>query len=158
MQASFCLIVQKRFLHDLLYSWFKRMMITCVHGARACPGYPGQSAQSDGHVGGQHDARLKRSITENLCLMSSCVIQEPSSPVCPSSPSWCGTPTASTPSSGPGRVQEPWSYSGWPSVIGPITWRWSSSRSIGPARRRSRSPSSSLATSADSSLSESKFL
>ena len=31
------------------------MTITCVHGARDCPGYLGQSAQSDGHVGGQHE-------------------------------------------------------------------------------------------------------
>ena len=27
----------------------------CVHGAHDCPGYPGQSAQSDGHVRRQHD-------------------------------------------------------------------------------------------------------
>ena len=33
----------------------QRMMIVYAHGARGCPGYPGQSAQSDGHVGGQHD-------------------------------------------------------------------------------------------------------
>ena len=31
------------------------MMIACARGARDCPGYPGQSAQSDGHLGGQHD-------------------------------------------------------------------------------------------------------
>ena len=30
-------------------------MIACAHGVCDCPGYPGQSAQSDGHVGGQHD-------------------------------------------------------------------------------------------------------
>ena len=36
-------------------SWIMRMMIACAHGACDCPGYPGQSAQSDGHVGGQHD-------------------------------------------------------------------------------------------------------
>ena len=30
-------------LHELLHSWIKRMMITCAHGARDCPGYPGQS-------------------------------------------------------------------------------------------------------------------
>ena len=35
--------------------WFKRMMIAYVHGVRDCPGYPGQSAQSDRHVGGKHD-------------------------------------------------------------------------------------------------------
>ena len=31
------------------------MVIACEHGARDCPGYPGQFAQSVGHVGGQHD-------------------------------------------------------------------------------------------------------
>ena len=31
------------------------MMIACASGARDCPGYPGQSAQSDDNVGGQHD-------------------------------------------------------------------------------------------------------
>ena len=57
MQASFYIIVRDglRFLHELLHSWFKRMMIAYAHGARDCPGYQGQSAQSDGHVGGQHD-------------------------------------------------------------------------------------------------------
>ena len=46
-----------------LYSWFKRMMIVCVHGARDCPGYPGQSAQPDPHVGGQHD------VSENVLYL-----------------------------------------------------------------------------------------
>ena len=31
------------------------MMIAYVDGVRDCPGYPGQSAQSAGHVGGQRD-------------------------------------------------------------------------------------------------------
>ena len=30
-------------------------MIVWAHGECDCPGYPGQSAQSDGHVRGQHD-------------------------------------------------------------------------------------------------------
>ena len=42
-------------VRKVLHSWFKRMMIVCAHGACDCPGYPGQSVQSDGHVGGQHD-------------------------------------------------------------------------------------------------------
>ena len=40
------------------------MMIAYAHGACDCPGYPGQSAQSDGHVGGQHDA----SVSEHTLL------------------------------------------------------------------------------------------
>ena len=31
------------------------MVIVYAHGARDCPGYPGQSAQYNGHVGGQYD-------------------------------------------------------------------------------------------------------
>ena len=52
------------FLHGLFHSWFKRMMIVCTHGARDCPGYPGQSVQSDGHVGGQHN------VSENALYFS----------------------------------------------------------------------------------------
>ena len=36
-----------RYLHELLHSWFKRMVIACAHGVRDCPGYPGHSAQSN---------------------------------------------------------------------------------------------------------------
>ena len=46
----------QQFLHEFLHLWFKRMTIACMHGKRDCPGYLGQSAQSDGHIGGQHDA------------------------------------------------------------------------------------------------------
>ena len=38
------------------------MMIVCVHGVRDCPGYPGQSAQSNSHCGGQYD------ISENALM------------------------------------------------------------------------------------------
>ena len=38
------------------------MMIAYAHGSCDCPGYPGQFAQSDGHVGGQHD------VSENALL------------------------------------------------------------------------------------------
>ena len=56
MHVSFYIIVRNGFsMNELLHSRFKRFMIAYVHGARYCPGYPGQSAQSDGHVGGQHD-------------------------------------------------------------------------------------------------------
>ena len=51
----------QRFLHEFLRSWFKHMMIACAH--HDCPGYPGQSTQSDSHVGGQHD------VSENALLM-----------------------------------------------------------------------------------------
>ena len=39
----------KQFLHELLHSWFKHMIIVYAHahGVRDCPGYPSQSAQSD---------------------------------------------------------------------------------------------------------------
>ena len=30
-----------QFLHELLHSWSKRMIIACAHGACDCPGYPG---------------------------------------------------------------------------------------------------------------------
>ena len=40
----------------------KHMMIAYAHGACDCSGYPGQSAQSDGHVEGQHD------VSENALL------------------------------------------------------------------------------------------
>ena len=49
------IIVHNSLSHELLHLWFKRMMIAYVHGACDCPGYPGQSVQSDSHVGGQHD-------------------------------------------------------------------------------------------------------
>ena len=38
------------------------MMIVCAHAAHNCPGYPGQSAQSNNNVGGEHD------ISENALL------------------------------------------------------------------------------------------
>ena len=51
MQASFYIIVRNGFSMNLSIrgssAWWSR--------ARGCPGYLGQSAQSDGHVGGQHD-------------------------------------------------------------------------------------------------------
>ena len=34
------------------HSWFKRMITGHAHGARDCPGYPGQSAQSDAMLEG----------------------------------------------------------------------------------------------------------
>ena len=40
------------------------MMIVCAYGAHDCSGYPGQSTQSDGHVGGQHD------VSENALKMA----------------------------------------------------------------------------------------
>ena len=58
MQASFYIIVRNGFSMN-----FKRMMIAYTHGAHDCPRYPGQSAQFNGHVGGQHD------VSENaLCV------------------------------------------------------------------------------------------
>ena len=54
--------------HDLLYSWFKRMMTAYANGPLDCPGYPGQSAQSD--------AMLEGSVTSVhplLILMSRCL-------------------------------------------------------------------------------------
>ena len=47
MQVSFDIIVRNSFSLNFSNLWFKRMMIAYVHGARDCPGYPGQSAQSD---------------------------------------------------------------------------------------------------------------
>ena len=40
------------------------MMIAYAHGGCDCPGYPGQSAQSNDHVGGQHN------VSENALLHS----------------------------------------------------------------------------------------
>ena len=56
MQASLYIIVRNGFSMSFSICGSKRMMIACAYGARDCPGYhPGQSAQSDGHDGGQYD-------------------------------------------------------------------------------------------------------
>ena len=41
MQVYIYIIVRNVFFHELLHSWFKRMMIACTHGVCDCPGYPG---------------------------------------------------------------------------------------------------------------------
>ena len=55
MQASFCIIVLNSFSMNFSICGSSAWWFTCAHGARDCPGYPGQPAQSDGHVGRQHD-------------------------------------------------------------------------------------------------------
>ena len=49
-------------LRELFHSWFKRVMIACTHVVHDCPGYPGQSAHSDGLVGKTAWRQWKRSI------------------------------------------------------------------------------------------------
>ena len=57
MQASFFIIVRNGFSNGMNFSicgssaWWSR----AAHGALECSGYPGQSAQFDSLVGGQHD-------------------------------------------------------------------------------------------------------
>ena len=48
MQASFYIIVRNSFS-------ITSPFVVHTHGSCDCPGYPGPSGQSDGHVGGQHD-------------------------------------------------------------------------------------------------------
>ena len=55
MLASIYIFVHDVFSMNFSYSWFKCMMIVYARGARDCPGYPGESVQFYGHVGGQHD-------------------------------------------------------------------------------------------------------
>ena len=75
MQASFYIIVRNGFVHELRHLWFKRMVIACAHDACDCPGYPVQSAQSDGHVGGQHDVSENAVfISKIFCLTYSCCL------------------------------------------------------------------------------------
>ena len=52
MQASFYIIVRNGFSMNFSIRGSRAWWL---HGVRDCPGYPGQFAQSDCHVGGQHD-------------------------------------------------------------------------------------------------------
>ena len=50
------------------------MRIACAHGACDCPGYPGQSAHSEGHVGGQHVSEKALLRLEKMCRKIYCAI------------------------------------------------------------------------------------
>ena len=57
MQAYFYVIGRNGFSMNFSTSWFKRMITAYAHGAGDCPGYPGQSAQSDAMLEGQRDGQ-----------------------------------------------------------------------------------------------------
>ena len=55
MQASLYIIVRNGFFTKFSICVSSAWWLRARRSARDCPGYPGQSAQSEGHVGGQHD-------------------------------------------------------------------------------------------------------
>ena len=65
MQVSFYIIVRNSFsMNFSIRSSSAWRLRARAHVARDYPGYPGQSVQSDGHVGGQHD------VSENSLLLA----------------------------------------------------------------------------------------